>query len=167
MASKAIRLKNDVPKAVFTVDQLFAAAFGPEPIEYHNKSLLGWRPLPINPEGFPFENENQPPTTDSSSSSNSQSGVKVYETDALIVVEVELPAIEEDSLYLEISGYMLIIRGTRLHRDVPKRRRATAPVDRVIHRNIQLPVFARPGEVRARLEGNIIRVMILKRHPSE
>ena len=166
MASRAVRLKSDLPKAVFTVDQLFAAAFGPEPLDYHRKSLFGWRPLPLNPDGIPFEVENPMPRA-RALPPDLHSGVKVYETEALIVVEVELPAIEEESLYLEISGSMLIIRGNRI---LPKS--AVPPgtenhAKQQVQRSIQLPVIARPGEVRARLEGNIIRVMIRKRHPAE
>lgn len=167
MASKAFRLKSDFPKAAFTVDQLFAAAFGPEPVEYHHKSLLGWRPLALNPDTFPFRTEKSA-SPDRASMPDSPPGVKVYETEALIVVEVELPAIDEESLYLEISGYMLIIRGKRLPPSTSNRtRRKSKHADREVHRCIQLPVFARPGEVRARLEGNIVRVMIRKRHQAE
>ena len=166
MASKAVRLKSNVPKAVFTVDQLFAAAFGPEPIEYHNKSLLGWRPVAMSPDGFPYGVQKQSSAV-GASSAESQSGVKVYETDSLIVVEVELPAIDEDSLYLEISGYMLIIRGTQLPLEAPNRPHAAKRIEKAVHRCVQLPVIARPGQVRARLEGNVVRVMIRKRLPSE
>jgi HSP20 family molecular chaperone IbpA len=166
MASKAIRLKRDVSKAVFTVEQMFAAAFGPEPVEYHHKSLLGWRPLAQNSDASPFWAEKSA-TPDQASAPDAPSGVKLYETEALIVVEVELPAIEEESLYLEISGYMLIIRGNRLHPNASKRVHAARHADQEVHRCIQLPVIARPGEVRARLDGNIVRVMIRKRHQAE
>jgi HSP20 family molecular chaperone IbpA len=166
MASKAIRLKNDIPKSVFTVDQLFSAAFGPEPFEYHRKSLFGWRPLALNPDDLRFGVE-KPETAAGGSSSESHSGVKVYETEALIVVEVELPLIDEESLYLEISGNMLIIRGNRLFPSAADNARTAKKTDREVQRCIQLPVIARPGEVRARLNGSIIRVMIRKRHPAE
>lgn len=166
MASKAIRLKSDIPKSVFTVDQLFSAAFGPEPIEYHRKSLFGWRPLAMNPDDLRLEVE-KPAATIGASSPESHSGVKVYETEALIVVEIELPAIDEESLYLEISGNMLIIRGNRLIPKQADRGRITKKSDREVKRCIQLPVIARPGEVRARLNGDIIRVMIRKRQPAE
>lgn len=166
MASRAIRLKGDVPKAVFTVEQLFAAAFGPEPLEYHRKSLFGWRPLPLNPGGFPFGGENPMPTA-GTSSPESHSGVKVYENEALIVVEVELPAIEEESLYLEISGDTLIIRGKRLFPKAADRANIASHPKQEVQRHIRLPVIARPGEVRARLTGNIIRVTIRKRQPAE
>lgn len=166
MASKAIRLKKDVPEAVFTVEQLFAAAFGPQPIEYHEKSLFGWRPLDLNPDLFPFQNESPAPP-DKAASSDSPSGVKIYETETLIVVEVELPAIEEESLYLEISGYMLIIRGNQLSPKTANHAKNTRHTIQEVQRCVQLPVFARPGEVRARLNGNIIRVMIRKRQPAD
>jgi HSP20 family molecular chaperone IbpA len=166
MASKAIRLKSDIPKSVFTVEQLFSAAFGPEPFEYHRKSLFGWRPLALSPDDLRFGDE-RPATMAESSSAESHSGVKVYETEALIVVEVELPAIDEESLYLEISGNMLIIRCKRLIPKEADRGRITRKSDREVQRCIQLPVIARPGEVRARLNGDIIRVMIRKRQPAE
>lgn len=166
MASRAVRLKKDIPKADFTVEQLFAAAFGPTPIEYHKKSLFGWRPLALSPEDFQLGRENPAPVG-RPSSSEPQPGVKVYETEALIVVEVELPAIDEESLYLEISGYMLIIRGNRLFPNSAKRGRTAKHPAEEVHRCIELPVIARPGEVRARLNGNIIRLMIRKRHPAQ
>jgi HSP20 family molecular chaperone IbpA len=166
MASKAIRLKRDVSKAVFTVEQMFAAAFGPEPIEYHRKSLFGWRPPAQNSDAFPFWAE-KPAAPDQASSPDLPSGVKVYETEALLVVEVELPAIDEESLYLEISGSMLIIRGTRLPPNASNRVHAPKHADQEVQRCIQLPVIARPGEVRARLNGNTVRVMIRKRHQAE
>jgi HSP20 family molecular chaperone IbpA len=166
MTSKAIRLKNDVPKAVFTIEQLFAAAFGPEPIEYHEKSLFGWRPLALTPDTFPLRDDRPTPGV-KVTSSDSQPGVKIYETEALIAVEVELPAIEEESLYLEISGHMLIIRGKRLPTGTAGRSKAVDPTRKEVQRSIQLPVIARPGEVRARLNGNIIRVIIRKRQKTD
>jgi HSP20 family molecular chaperone IbpA len=166
MASKAIRLKNDVPKAVFTVEQLFAAAFGPKPMEYHEKSLFGWRPLAMNPDALPF-NDDKPAPRDRATPTDPHSGIKIYETEALIVVEVELPAIDEESLHLEISGHTLIIRGKRLSPKAANRSSSAGRTQREIQHSIQLPVLARPGEVRARLNGNIIRVIIRKRQPAE
>jgi HSP20 family molecular chaperone IbpA len=162
MASKAIRSAKGVPKADFTIEQLFEAAFGPEPLEYHHKSLLGWRPLALVP-GSPSHWIEQAAPPGRSTSYDDSAGVKVYETETLIVVEVELPAIDEESLYLEISGYMLIIRGNPLHANSPSHRLAARYNKKKVHRCIQLPVLAKPGEVRARLEGNIVRVMIRKR----
>jgi HSP20 family molecular chaperone IbpA len=166
MASRAIRLKSDVPQAVFTVEQLFAAAFGPSPLDYHYKSLFGWRPLALNADGLPLGSE-KPEPTDRVSPSQPQPGVTVYETETLIVVEVEMPAIDEESLYLEISGNSLIIRGKRLSPKKADRGRTTRRSAKEVHRCIQLPVIARPGEVRARLNGNMIRVVIHKRQAVE
>jgi HSP20 family molecular chaperone IbpA len=162
MASKALRLIKGVPKAAFTIEQLFEAAFGPEPLEYHFKSLLGWRPLSLATRSSSHWVENAV-SADRPATLDPPAGVKVYETEALIVVEVELPAIDEDSLYLEISGYMLIIRGNPLPPDNSSHRLAARYNDKKVHRCIQLPILAKPGEVRARLEGNIVRVMIRKR----
>jgi HSP20 family molecular chaperone IbpA len=166
MTSKAIRSMRGIPKADFTVDQLFEAAFGSEPLEYHHKSLLGWRPLAVAPESS-MRWVKKPIPADKPPISHTPPGVKVYETEALIVVEVELPAIDEESLYLEISGYLLIIRGTRMPTNDFNHGMAARYTDRKIHRCIQLPVIAKPGEVRARLEGNIVRVMIRKREQAD
>jgi len=163
MTSKAIHLKRGFQKAYVTVDQLFEAAFGTASREYRHKSLLGWRPLApdYTAPGSWAENKT---TAGPERSPVSPPGVKMYETDDLIVVEVELPAIEEDSLYLEISGDMLIIRGNRLPAKTTRRPPARRKAGRKVQRFIQLPVNARPGEVRARLEGNTIRVMIRKQN---
>jgi HSP20 family molecular chaperone IbpA len=164
MTSKAIRSAKDVPKAAFTIEQLFEAAFGPEPLEYHHKSLLGWRPLALAP-GSPshWVEQAAPPGT----GYEPPAGVKVYETETLIVVEVELPAIDEESLYLEISGYMLIIRGNPPRPNSSSHRMAARYNKKKVHRCIQLPVLAKPGEVRARLQGNTVRVMIRKRQQAD
>ena len=108
-----------------------------------------------------------PEPEDRASSSQPQPGVTVYETESLVVVEVEMPAIEEESLYLEISGNSLIIRGNRLSPKKSNHGRTAKRSDKEVHRCIPLPVIARPGEVRARLNGNIIRVVIRKRHAVE
>ncbi len=163
MTSRAIHLKRGFQKEYITIDQLFEAAFGPARREYRHKSLLGWRPLAPNctTPGVWVENKT---SVDADATSVQPPGVKLYETDELIVVEVELPAIEEDSLYLEISGDLLIIRGNRLPAKAVGRSPNHRKADRKVQRFIQLPVNARPGEVRARLEGNTIRVMIRKKN---
>lgn len=161
MASKAIHLKKGFRDTRVTVDQLFEAAFGPKPRQYQHESLLGWRPLATDsvPAALQVQKETAgrtdrpfvPPP-----------GVKVYETEELVVVEVELPAIEKESLHLEISGDLLIIRGNRIpvkpSRPLKNHRRKGP----MIYRYIQLPVFVKPGEVKARLEGYTVRVTIAK-----
>lgn len=161
MAPKAIHLKKGVRNIYVTVEQLFEAAFGPSPREYQLKSLLGWRPIQPGAAPEPIEVDHKR-SKSTRRPKDLSPGVKVFETDEMIVVEVELPPIEEESLYLEISGDLLIIRGNRVspnrrnHPNSPKQRA------RKIYRYVQLPVVVRPGEVRARLEGNTVRVMISK-----
>jgi HSP20 family molecular chaperone IbpA len=161
MAPKAIHLKRGLQDIYITVDSLFEAAFGPTPREYLHKSLLGWRPVAAHSLTAPLGVQNRP-RINAERSSVQAPGVKLFETEALIVVEVELPPIEEQSLYLEISGDMLIIRGNRASAATPnppgRRKRAA----RKVYRYVQLPVVARPGEVQARLEGRVVRVMIRK-----
>jgi HSP20 family molecular chaperone IbpA len=163
MAPKAIHLKRGVQNIYITVDQLFEAAFGPAPREYQHKSLLGWRPLTPDFAPSPLWSKNMP-RDDMEKHAVPSPGVKVYETEALIVVEVELPPIEEESLYIEISGDLLIIRGNRVPAKAYSRSKSHKQAVRKVYRYVQLPVTASPGEVRARLEGNTVRVMIRKQY---
>jgi HSP20 family molecular chaperone IbpA len=162
MASKAIRLKRGLQNVYITVNQLFEAAFGPTPRDFKHKGLLGWRPLEPDSATPPIWAKSTTPVGIERPLFPSP-GVKMFETDDLIVVEVELPAIEEESLYLEISGDLLIIRCTRVPAGA-----ATSPseslkkADRKVQRLIHLPVFASAGDVRARLEGQTVRIMIRK-----
>jgi HSP20 family molecular chaperone IbpA len=166
MAPKAIHLKRGLQDIYITVDSLFEAAFGPTPREYQHKSLLGWRPLA--PDSHPASQRIQSRRGNRAERSPYQSpGVKLFETEALIVVEVELPPIEEQSLYLEISGDMLIIRGNRVSAATSNRPGQRKQAPRKVYRYVQLPVVARPGEVRARLEGHVVRVMIRKAEAHE
>ena len=166
MAPKAIHLKRGLQDIYITVDSLFEAAFGPTPREYLHKSLLGWRPLAPDSLSGPPRAQSRSGTRAERSPYQSP-GVKLFETEALIVVEVELPPIEEQSLYLEISGDMLIIRGNRAPAAAPNSSGRYKQAPRRVYRYVQLPVVARPGEVRARLEGHVVRVMIQKKGAHE
>lgn len=161
MATKAVHLKRDVQDLYITVDQLFEAAFGPSAREYRHKSLLGWRPVRQAAETETFRIGIKPRDPDRRPPAGSP-GVKIYETDELIVVEVELPPIDEESLYLEISGDLLIIRGNQAVRTKQDHPGSSKQGNRKVYRYVKLPVPVRPGEVRARLEGGTIRVMINK-----
>lgn len=95
---------------------------------------------------------------------NSDPGIQIHETAERFVIEVELPRIKADSLYIEITGDLLIIRGERdLKAKANGWQGAPRNAGPMVHRYIQLPVTARPGEVQARLEGNTVKVNILKR----
>jgi len=160
MTYKAIRLQRR-GHAPITIDKLFEAAFGSRRENYPRKSLMGWRPLAQDPETSIPDTGSEPALPEKDESlAHSSPGVKLYETDSLIVVEVELPPIVEDSLFIEISGDLLIIRGRQLT-DTPGgeagRHRA-----KLVHRYVQLPIIAEPGKVRARLQGNTVRVTIPK-----
>lgn len=161
MASKAIHLKRGFKNAFITVDELFEAAFGRKPGRYRTESLLGWRPLVPDsvPSAFRLQEKaaghgKRPSVT--------PPDVKVYETEELIVVEVELPAIEKESLYLEISGDLLIIRGNRVPDEQRRHIKPSQKTGRAVYRYVQLPVVVKPGEVRARLDGHVVRVTINK-----
>lgn len=162
MAIKARHLRRGVQYTDITVDNLFKAAFGRTPREYQRMSLLGWRPLSPDFTDLLFKVAKRPPDA-GQRPFVPPPGVKLHETKELIVVEVELPPIDQESLYIEITGDLLIIRGTLIPASAQKRSKAWKRAGKNVHRYIQLPVFARPGEVRARLEGNTVRVLIHKK----
>jgi HSP20 family molecular chaperone IbpA len=91
-------------------------------------------------------------------------GVVIHETLNGIVLEIEVPHLKAESLYLEVSGNMLIVRGERIPEAVSKRR-SNRKIPEAINfeRLIVLPIQARPGEIRAKLVGRVVRVNILKR----
>ncbi len=164
MTSRALPLRSAPQNFHKKVNRLFAAAFGPSPAMYKHASLCGWWPLTAHPSPTSLL------TTDSREvgstwPDDNPPGVSVYETKDAIVIEVELPEIKENSLYLEISGDLLIIRGERSpgrsvrRHDLDQHHEGT-----LVQRFIHLPVIARPQEVRARLVGNIIKINISKHH---
>jgi HSP20 family molecular chaperone IbpA len=153
MGSRAIQAIQYPPKRAVTIDRLFQAAFHSPSTVYERESLCGWRPLHA---GVPRRKNRQPP--------NSDPGIQIHETAERFVIEVELPRIKADSLYIEITGDLLIIRGERdLKAKANGWQGAPRNAGPMVHRYIQLPVTARPGEVQARLEGNTVKVNIIKR----
>ncbi len=165
MTFRALPLRSAPKNFHKTVDRLFAAAFGPSPAAYKHASLCGWWPL-----STAYPSPTSLLTTGSREvgniwPANNTPGVSVHETKDAIVIEVELPEIQENSLYLEISGDLLIIQAQRSqdrsvrHHDLDQRHQGE-----LVERFIQLPVIARPQEVRARLVNNMIKINISKRN---
>ena len=162
MAYKAVHLRRGSQNIYITVEKLFAVAFGSSQREYDIQSLLGWRPVLPHAIASILE-EDETPSVLPDRPTNLSPGVKIFETDVMILVEVELPPINEDSLYIEISGDLLIIRGQQTHdEDQAAKKESEFNRPRMVYRYIQLPVIAKSGRVRARLEGNTVRVKILK-----
>jgi HSP20 family molecular chaperone IbpA len=99
-----------------------------------------------------------------SSSAQDMDGVVIHETPNGIVLEIEVPHLKAESLYLEVSGNMLIVRGERLSGSASKRLSHSDISDPLnFERLIVLPIQARPGEISAKLVGRVVRVNILKR----
>jgi|GEM_PF-1134272 len=161
MIPKTRHLRNTPQHSTISVERLFAAAFKKPGFVYQRESLLGWRPVSIDatPQDtggghVPFA-EKPPAFTNSPD-------VKVRENKASIIVEVTLPNINEDSLYLEVSEDLLIIRAEKAdtdHGEADLRDKGNKPL---IHRYIKLPIIAKPGNVEARLKGNVVVVKIDK-----
>lgn len=158
MAPKAQHISKAPLNWYKTVDRLFAAAFNQSSSAFKHASLCGWRPLSPGVQLQPLltggEDDGQWAVMDSP-------GVVILETETGFRIEIEIPEIKEESLYLEVSGETLIVRGERTEPLEP------SPEQSIkgrffFERFIQLPVEVRPGQVRARLLGHIIRVVITK-----
>lgn len=154
-------MRSSLQEKCISVDELFAAAFNESTFTYQRESLLGWRPVINDYEPCITNGENRPATEKTASFTNSPD-IKVRETSESILIEVMLPKIDEDSLYLEISGDLLIIRAQREgaeHMGSPSK----DDVDHtMVHRYVKLPITAQPGNVQARIEENLLRVIINK-----
>lgn len=158
MAPKARHL-NKVPLNWYqTVDRLFAVAFMQSTAAYRRVSLCGWRPLSpgaqLQPlltateDGAPWAQDNE-------------TGVVIQDTETGISIEIEVPEIKEESLYLEVSGDTLIVRAESVEPLKPSQ--VNSNKNRFLfQRFIHLPVEANPGQVQARLVGRTIRVIITK-----
>jgi HSP20 family molecular chaperone IbpA len=166
VASNAIHLRNASPKFSDLgdlIDRLFRTAFEYSPDAYRKDSLCGWAPWLYGPSATAIFSKdgrgNRQP-----SYQDDMEGVIIHETVDGIVLEIEVPHLRAESLYLEVSGNMLIVRGERLPEAKPRQRtNAAAPGAVNFERLIVLPIQARPGEIRAKLLGRVVRVTILKR----
>lgn len=163
MASNAMHLRNAPWKYSKLIERLFRTAFEFSSDAYQRDSLCGWAPWLLQPRAAVSSlngdlEDHQP------SSAKDMDGVVVHETLNGIVLEIEVPHLKAESLYLEVSGNMLIVRGERIPEAASKRRSNTKIPDALnFERLIVLPIQARPGEIRAKLVGRVVRVNILKR----
>ena len=159
MTPKARRLRNHLTHIAISVDELFAAAFYKSQIIYQRKSLLGWRPVVADAPPDDSQ-EDEKPFTESGPRFSNSPDVKIRETSETIIIEVELPDIDEESLYLEVSGDLLIIKAEKR-----ARRQFESGKQPVVHRYVKLPVAAVPGNIQARLDGPLLRIKISKSFP--
>jgi HSP20 family molecular chaperone IbpA len=158
-----MHLRNAPRKYSELIERLFRTAFEFSSDAYRHDSLCGWAPWLYQPAAAAISldgdlKDRQP------SSVEDMDGVVIHETVTGIVLEIEVPHLKAESLYLEVSGNMLIVRGERIPEGASKRRSNTEIPEAVnFERLIVLPVQARPGEIRAKLVGRVVRVNILKR----
>jgi HSP20 family molecular chaperone IbpA len=145
-----------------TIERLFQVAFESSVTAFFKDSLCGWGlhlSLPqakILPSNGDSRNRAHlaPENTD---------GVVIQETDNNIVIKIEVPHLKAESLYLEISGNILIVRGEQTPGLRPNRHSGWSNRDGLhFERLIMLPVLVRPGEIRAKLVGRIIKINIVK-----
>lgn len=161
MTPKARPLKNDLPHNAISVEELFAAAFQKSHHTYQRESLLGWRPVALDTPHTHLNEELKMDSAEAPRFSNSPD-VKMRETSEMILIEIELPDIDEESLYLEVSGDLLIIKASKTTLAKTQSEPKKTPKPSLIHRYVKLPVTARPGNIQARLEGTLLRIKVNK-----
>jgi len=162
MTPKARPLRIDLPHLAISVDELFAAAFHKSHRIYQHESLLGWRPVSLDTAtSYPKQEPPQMHRESPPRFSNSPD-VKIRETADMVVIEIELPDIDEESLYLEVSGDLLIIKAERVSLANASSGPTTSHKPSPVHRYVKLPVAARPGNIQARLDGPMLRIKIGK-----
>jgi HSP20 family molecular chaperone IbpA len=167
MTSKARPLRNQLPHMAISVDALFAAAFHNSRRIFQRESLLGWRPVTMDaalstPFSTPLSTQREPAPSgkkDSTLFSNSPD-VVVQEKSGVVTIEIELPDIDEESLYLEVSGDLLIIQAEKMAPKGDRPEPAKSHQEFMVNRYVKLPFAAKPGEIRARLDGPVLRITI-------
>jgi HSP20 family molecular chaperone IbpA len=161
MTSKARHMHIRLHDKAISVDDLFAAAFDNPHFYYQRQSLLGWRPVARHRN--PHRADKIPPSPEKEAPSYTHSpDVTVQDTPEAILIEIILPEINEDSLYIEVTGDLLIVRAEKASL-VNRRIQSDEKTDNImVHRYVKLPVAAQPGNVRARLENHVLRVVINK-----
>jgi HSP20 family molecular chaperone IbpA len=162
LASRAIHLRKAPQNKEVIVERLFEAAFRAPFAGYRRKSLCGWGlvldypPDAAKPLHREFEHRQPAPP-------DNMDGVVIRETVDAILLEIEVPHLKAESLYLEISGNLLIVRGERIAGAPPAPQAGDNDGDVLnFERLIVLPAPARPGQVRARLVGHVVKINILK-----
>ena len=160
MASKAIHLHNAPPHLNRIVDRLFRVAFEASAAAFLKDSLFGWGPMLSLPQTSLLPSMNDTLDAESPISANT-AGVLIQQTDNGIVINIEVAHLKADSIYLEISGEILIVRG-ECNPDEPLKQDSAWSNPDGLHyeRFITLPVTARPGKIRARLIDRMIKIEI-------
>lgn len=161
MTPKARHMRNSPRDTSISVDELFTAAFNESNFIYQRESLFGWRPVINDFEPYITGGEHRSTNENTTSFTNSPD-IDVRETSESILIEVMLPDINEESLYLEISGDLLIIRAQRTGAEEMANGIGDDVDHTMVHRYVKLPITAQPGNVQARIEDNLLRVIINK-----
>ncbi|MGD9247377.1 MAG: Hsp20/alpha crystallin family protein [Desulfobacteraceae bacterium] len=161
MTLKARHMRSRPQDRAISVDELFSAAFDNPNFYYQRESLLGWRP--VTHDGEPHQVENAPRLSSGEKPSYSNSpDIIITDTPQALFIEVTLPEINEESLYLEVSGDLLIVRAERRVSDNDRSEWSQKSDKPMVHRYVKLPVAAQPGNVQARLVDHVLKVKINK-----
>lgn len=163
MASKATHLHNTPLNLDKAIERLFQVAFESSVAAFVKDSLCGWGLHLSLPQANILPSIGDWRNDDHLAPENTN-GVVIQETDKNIVIKIEAPHLKAESLYLEISGYLLIVRGEHTRGVRPDRHPGWTNQDGLhFERLIMLPVLVRPGDIRARLVGRTIKINIVKR----
>jgi HSP20 family molecular chaperone IbpA len=149
------------------VEKLFQEAFDSEITYYNQLMLFGWKPIEDlykrsditllgwkYPKGIELEANRLVPSN--------EPNIDIYTGSDHLVITIELPRLIEDSLRLEISGNVLIVRCDHYAFEPQDNEADLEEENNLLQfkRSFRLPRVARPGEVRARLLGDVVRIAI-------
>lgn len=149
------------------VDKLFQEAFDSEEAYYNQLMLFGWKPLEdlykkadITLLGWKYHDGIELEAT--RLVPINEPNIDIFTANDHLVITIELPRLKEDSLRLEISGNVLIVSCEHYARDLQNNGTKIKQKNNLLQfkRSFRLPRVARPGEVRARLHGDVVRIAI-------
>ncbi len=149
------------------VEKLFQETFDNETAYYNQLMLFGWKPIEnlykksdISLFGWKYHDgieldANKPLPSN-------EPNIDIYTASDHLVITIELPRLKEDSLRLEISGNILIVCCEHYACATEENEANLEQEDTLLQfkRSFRLPRVARPGEVRARLLGDVVRIAI-------
>ncbi|NNF98854.1 MAG: hypothetical protein HKM93_05710 [Desulfobacteraceae bacterium] len=152
-----------------SVDYLFKDIFVDKKIGFRELTYGGWKPIDDiyhHPTDYAhgWFTENTMVSDGNETSATDEDNVKIAETDKGITIKITLPNIVKDSIYLEVSGQILILscRQINVNRASEGIPRFVDEKTRNIQRFVLLPKDTGPDHIRARLVGNTININILK-----
>jgi HSP20 family molecular chaperone IbpA len=148
------------------LEQLFNEVFSPSGRDFNQLALFGWKPVADlfhgrdeTLGGWRYRNDLDLKGSPASMN-DAQEELLIEERSDSLLIQLKLTEIRKESLYLELSGEILILRGERIAAARPQAETADFRRTRRFQRLILLPGKTRPTDVTARFIGNSIQIRI-------